>query len=103
MANKVSFDELKMVLSRCLSNDIDRQFSESLKFLLKKRSDNYYFYGRAPVDAAFLQIQTSLLKKILVLVDKVSHNSLHVTLNSILQSALLTHQTSVFLYGRMRQ
>ena len=103
MANKVSFDELKMVLSRCLSNDIDRQFSESLKILLKKRSDNYYFYGRAPVDAAFLQIQTGLLKKILNIVDKVSYNSLHVTLNSILQSALMTKQTSVFLYGRMHQ
>ena len=102
MATKISFDELKIIFN-CLANDVDEQFTKSLNIFLKTKNDDYYIYGREPVDATSLQIRIRLLKQILNFVDKISHHSLHMTLNSVLQSALLTNQTSVFLYGRLRQ
>ncbi len=103
MAIKISFDELK-IISECLTNDIDKQFAESLNVFLKTKNDDYYFYGREPVDAKSIQIRITLLCQILSLVVQISYSSssLYVTLNSILQSAYLTNQTSVFLYGRKK-
>lgn len=103
MATKISFDELKIIFE-CLTINVDKQFTESLHIFLKTKNDDYYIYGREPVDAKSIKIRIALLQQILSFVAQMSHNSsLYVTLNSILQSAYLTNQMHVFLYGRKKQ
>lgn len=101
MAIKISYEDLK-IISSCLTSAKDDEFTKSLDDFLKEKKDEYYFYGREVECARILEIKIHQLERIISYVDSVKYNSIYKNLNSIYQSALVSFQKSIFLYGRLR-
>jgi len=100
MAIKISYDDLQ-IISSCLTIVKNDEFTKSLDNFLKIKKDDYYFYGRE-VGVQTLEITTNHLEQIMLHIDSVKYNSIYKNLNSIYQSALVSFQKSIFLYGRLR-
>lgn len=100
MAIKISYDDLR-IISSCLTSIKNDEFTILLDNFLEIKKDDYYFYGRE-VGVKSLEITTNRLEQIISYIDSVKYNSIYKNLNSIYQSALVSFQKSIFLYGRLR-
>lgn len=100
MAIKISYEDLQ-IISSCLTSIKNDEFAILLDSFLEIKKDDYYFYGRE-VGVQTLEITTNQLEQIISYIDSVKYNSIYKNLNSIYQSALVSFQKSIFLYGRLR-
>ena len=100
MAIKISYEDLQ-IISSCLTSIKDDEFTILLDNFFEIKKDDYYFYGRE-VGVQTLEITTDQLEQIISYIDSVKYTLIYKNLNSIYQSALVSFQKSIFLYGRLR-
>ena len=82
---------------QCLTES-DHALSRRLNEFIEEKHDDYYFYGREPVDAQFLTIPMSELYDVMQSMPKEACESV----NAVYQSGVMTGQLHVYLYGRNR-
>lgn len=100
MAMKISYEDLQ-IISSCLTSVKDDNFTKSLNHFLENKKDDYYFCGRQTVEnTPNLEIKTEQLERIVSYVDKTQYKSIYDNVKSVYESARVSFQKIIFLYGR---
>lgn len=102
MAIKISYGDLEIISDRLLDNE---NFTKLFKDFIAERKDDYYFSGRDIDCVKVLEITTEQLKNILDKLSRVNRKypSLYNNIRGIYQSAIISYQERIFLYGRTAQ
>ena len=99
MSLQITYDDLKLLLEHLESDSI---LGEILYKFLEVQKDDYYFYGREPLDSGYILIGIPVLGEIVNRPEMIKHGSLHDKLSEVHMAGVVTGQESVYLYGRNR-
>ena len=99
MSLQITHNDLK-ILSGHLGQD--SVLGEILYKFLEVQKDDYYFYGREPLDSGYILIGIQVLGEIANRSEIIKHGSLHDKLSEVYMAGVVTGQESVYLYGRDR-